>query len=46
VCLYAHELFVFLFLAEVKADLHAWMDGKLTNEKEQAEVDKRIFKLN
>lgn len=38
----AHELLVFLFLA----DLHAWMDGKLTDEEAQAEVDKRLSKLN
>lgn len=42
----AHELLVFLFLAEVKADLHAWVDGALTDEEAQAEVDKRISKLN
>lgn len=37
---------VFLFLADVKADLLSWRGGKLTNEEAQAEADKRIFKLN
>lgn len=42
----ALQLLVFLLLAEVKADLHAWVDGELTDEEAQAELDKRISKLN
>lgn len=36
VCPCVHTLLVLLFLAEVKAELHIWIDSKMTSEEAQA----------